>query len=210
MQNITVDELREKLASLRACTAISFESETIPKLLKKHRVTKEPCPYETGDISKVNIMAGLIGLSYSNSVNNQLGREDKELDFTAQSRKWGDLMENRVLVCKFDEETKEDKFYLQVVVKSYETPRYLWGNTEIPVKELEGYLPIERPPKTQAELEKKVVIKNVSLENIRWIRMLGEEYIITEHEVVEAVRVETVPEVEEVEEEVREDLELLT
>jgi hypothetical protein len=175
MQDITVEQLRQKLSNLRACTAVSIQTETLPPLLKKHRETGEPCPYDKGDISKINIMAGLIGCAYSNAVNNQLGREDKELDFTPQPRKWGTLMDNKMLVYHVNKQ-KEEKYYLQIHVKKSDKPIYLWGDKVVDVEELEGYLPKKSDPKTQANLETKVILRDVELSNIKRIKMLGETY----------------------------------
>lgn len=177
VQVITVEELRTKLSSLRGSTAIAIQTETIPELLKKDRITKEPCPYEDGDISKIGIMGGLIGCSYENSVNNQLGREDKNLDFNAQERKWGTLSSNKVLVHHVNKKGQE-KYYLQILVKSSEKPIYLWGNSEIDVEELRPYLPVSNTPKTQDELEKKITLRDVDLANIKRIKLLGELYVI--------------------------------
>lgn len=175
MQVTTSEAIRDKIANLKACTAVSIEYETEPKLLKKGRDSGEPCPYET--IGKVNVIAGLIGADYSQSVNNQLGREDKITDFVPQARKWGTLMENRMLVVHTNKQN-ETNYYLQMHVKSSDTPIYIWGNTEIAKSEIAEYLPKASAPKTQDALDKKVVLRDIKLSNIRMIRMLGEEYII--------------------------------
>jgi len=175
MQVITSDRLRDMIAGLKACTAISIETETEPKLLKKGRDTGEPCPYEA--IGKIGVMAGLIGVDYSKSVNNQLGREDKNLDFVPHERKWGELMENRMLV-RHTNKQGETNYYLQIFVKTADTPIYVWGRTEVQKSEIEEYLPKKSDPKTQDALDKKVVLRDINLNNIRMIRILGEEYII--------------------------------
>ena len=87
MKLITTDQLREKLANLKSCTAVAIETETIPRFNKtgtdETPNAGEPFPFEKGDISKLSVVSGLIGASYSNSVNNQKGREDKPLDFAS-------------------------------------------------------------------------------------------------------------------------------
>ena len=64
----------------------SLEYESEPKLNKKGRESGEPCPYES--IGKINVVSGLLGISYGNAVNNQLGREDKSMTFNPQEHKW--------------------------------------------------------------------------------------------------------------------------
>ena len=175
---ITVNEFRAMVEGLSACTAISIDTETTPKLLKKSRITGEPCPYE--DVVKVGSMSGLLGVHYDNACNNQLGREDKPMEFQSQERKWGTLSANRMMVCHIPKGTSVPKYYLQVVVRSSTTPIYLWRNTEINKAELEAYLPIPSAPKTQEDLDKKVILRDIAVENVRVVRMLGEEYIIAD------------------------------
>jgi len=177
MQYITKEELQTKLSNLRASTAVSIQTETLPKLLKSNRTTGEACPYEEGDISKVGIMGGLIGCRYANRVNNQLGREDKDLNFRAQPRKWGTLMDNRVLVHHINKQGEEN-YYIEMHVLSSQRPIYLWGDTEINVEELRHYLPKKDAPHTQENLEKKIVLRDVKLSNIKRIKIGGELYVV--------------------------------
>jgi hypothetical protein len=175
MQVITADGLREMIAGLKACTAIAVEYETEPKLLKRGRESGEPCPYEA--IGKINVISGLIGADYANSCNNQLGRENKNLDFTPHRRSWGELMDNRMLVVHTNKQN-ETNYYLQIIVKHSDTPIYVWGATEIMKEEIAEYLPKKSNPKTQNALDEKVIVRDIKLSNIRMIRMLGEEYLI--------------------------------
>jgi len=175
METITTSQLKNKLSNIKACTAIAIETETYPKMLKKDRNTGEPNPFEEIGIVKVGTMAGLIGCSYENGVNNQLGREDKELVFEAKSRKWGELMDNKVMVVHTPK-GKETKYYLQMLVKSARTPIYTDGTETIPVAELRGVLPTKSEPKTQDALDKKVILRDIAIDNIKVIRIGGEEY----------------------------------
>lgn len=182
MQHLTVEQLRNKLASLKACTNVSIRTETFPTLIKKNRKNGNPNPYEVGDISEISYMAGPIGASYQNAVNNQLGREDKELDFVERTRTWGELMDNKVLVYYYNEKKHTENYYLQIIVKTADDPIYLWGEEEISVEDLTGFLKKKTTPKTQKNLEKKVIIKDITLENIKYIKMLGDIYAIGDYE----------------------------
>jgi len=89
--NITVNALADMLNSLKGSTAISLISVTPPKM-------KAKCPRT--NILKESYKSGLLGCSYENRVNNQLGRENKELDFKAKKMSFGQLSENKVVKTK--------------------------------------------------------------------------------------------------------------
>lgn len=76
---INVEEMENMLMAVRACTAISVDMESELKMLKTDN------PFLARGVRKIVTLNGLIGLSYENSVNNQLAREDKDMDFTAHS-----------------------------------------------------------------------------------------------------------------------------
>jgi len=182
MQTITTSQLRNKLANLKSCSAVAIETETYPKMLKKDRITGEANPYGEIGIVKIGTMAGLIGCSYENGVNNQLGREGKELIFEAHERKWGELMDNKVMVIHTPKGETKKKYYLQMLVKSSNRPIYTDGTNVIPVEELAGVLPSKSDPKTQDTLDKKVILRDIALENIKVIRILKEEYFVCSDE----------------------------
>jgi len=178
MQIMTTTQLRDKLAELKSCTAIAIETETVPKMLKKDSNTGEPNNFLDVGVIKIGTMAGLIGCSYENGVNNQLGREDKELVFKAEKRRWGKLMDNKVMVVHTPKGHTTPKYYLQILVKSANHPIYTDGTETIDVEELKGVLPEKDDPKTQDALDKKVILRDIALDNIKVIRMNKEEYYI--------------------------------
>ena len=177
MKHVTVADLYEIFDNLKSCTAVSIQTETIPAFLKTNRGTGESFPYGKGEISKVGIMSGLIGCSYANAVNNQLGREDKELDFTPQPRTWGRLMVNKVMVYHVNKQ-KQENFYLQMHVTAAQKSIYLDGDKEVSVDELQGWLPKKDAPSTQNDLEKKIILRDINLENIKRIKINGELLVI--------------------------------
>jgi hypothetical protein len=191
MQTMTRSQLKAKLASLKACTAIAIETETEPKMLKKDRNTGEPNQFLEVGIVKIGTMAGLIGCSYENGVNNQLGREDKDLVFEAHERKWGELMDNKVMVVHTPKGHTTPKYYLQMLVKSSTKPIYTDGTQTVDVDELRGVLPKNDAPKTQDALDKKVILRDIALANIKVIRIQGEEYYVcNDEELVEMEKTE--------------------
>ena len=161
MQNITVDQAVELVQGVK-CTAVSLDIETEPKM----RVTGNPFL----GVKKINAISGLIGFIYQNSCNNQLNREDKEQDFVPQPRKWGVLDGNLV--------RHDGKIYVQIKVQSSDTPVYMLNGRRIDKSELTPFLVVSKKPHTQDNMDKEVVVRDVNMDNIRAIRMLGEEYII--------------------------------
>lgn len=161
MQNITVNQAVDLVQSVK-CTAVSLDIETEPKM----RVTENPFI----GVKKINTISGLIGFIYENSCNNQLGREDKPQDFVPQARKWGVLDGNVV--------RHDGKVYVQIKVQASDTPVYMLNGRIIDKGELTPFLVVSKKPHTQDNLEKQVVVRDVNMDNVRAIRMLGEEYII--------------------------------
>lgn len=63
---------------------ITLTIRTEPELLKKHRISKELCPFTKG-ITKITQRVGIIGASYKNVVNNWLGKLGAVGDFEPQA-----------------------------------------------------------------------------------------------------------------------------
>ena len=56
MRRVTIEEFRIMVEALSACTAVSIETVTEPKLLKKSRVTGEACGFEQGDVDRKSVV----------------------------------------------------------------------------------------------------------------------------------------------------------
>jgi hypothetical protein len=144
------------------------------------RMRKTGNPYY-GDITKSCTVSGLIGFIYGNSVNNQLGREDKTMDFSPEPRKWG--RRDGCLV------RHKGKVYLEIKAQSSSTPVYRHGGEPIAYALVEPFIYKSGKPHTQAALDGEVVVRDVNICNIRAIRMLvkGNEYVVAE-EIIDAER----------------------
>ena len=171
MREVTVGELRDIINGIVTCQPVSADIVVDPRWRYKNHPE---------GIKKHETMSGLIGFRYANSVNNQLGREDKPLDFQPQARKWGTLEGNLVY--------HKEKVYLQFKVQSCSTPVYMDGDTVVPKSQIEDALRASRKPHTQSNLDKEVVVRDVNLDNIKCIRMLGEEYNVVQVHTVEYER----------------------
>jgi len=169
MKQVTVSQMVDVVKSVKSSTMLSFTAETPADMNKTGN------PY-FGTIKK-NTVAGQIGFYYENAVNNQLGREEKEMDFEAQKPVWAvGLPDTRNLVTN----KAGSKFYLYVKIQSADTPQFFFNGQEIPVETIKPYLKPHTKPHTQDDLSKEVCVRMYGLEHIRQINMFGEEYLIVE------------------------------
>ncbi len=123
---------------------------------------------------KMNTLSGLIGMDYSNGVNNQLGREDKETDFFAQEHPWMERAEDNLGKNKRKEDGKR---YLPIKVQSASSTVYMDGGVDV-TDAVQAFIPKKKAPKTQENLDTKVIWRTPELTSIAKIRMLGAEYTI--------------------------------
>jgi hypothetical protein len=178
MTTITVSEaIQLIMARVRGTIAISIDAVTPPDLLKKDRQTREPARFKTGQILKDCRMDGMIGFDYGNSVNNQADREGLE-HREAKDRKWGELTPDRIFA------TYKGKFYLQMKVQSYGAATYTDANgNELSLEAMGDILPLpSEPSSTQADLTKPVVVRDVTMTNVKGMRFCGKEYAIVANE----------------------------
>lgn len=192
---VTRQELVEVIKSVKGSTFVSYVAETEVDMNK----TGNPFYGAT----KVNTVAAQIGFDYEVAVNNQLGREDKPLDFVQQAHKWAVATDSRNLVMN----EALTKLYLRAKVMSAATPMYFFDGQPVSKETIAPWLKPHRKPNTQSNLVKEVPVRNVTMSNIYSMKLLGDEYIVTEtleqynraiaviEEVVEAVT-ETVTAVE--------------
>lgn len=134
-------------------------------------IKKTGNPFIGSTITKSVSLSGMAGASYENMVNAQLGREDKEQTFVAQPRTWGTHVNEYFVEHK-------GNYYLQVKVEASSTPVYRVDGVEVETAKLEPFLPARGEANTQADLDKKVVIRDVKLDNLKVIRFNGEELAI--------------------------------
>jgi hypothetical protein len=162
MNTITKSELIEKINNIKGTTFISIDIESDPKMRKTNN------PYY-GAI-KTSTLSGAINYDYENSVNNQLDREGKERNFEAQSRKWGTHNGNWII--------HNDNHYLHMKVQSNSNISYILNGDNIDIDLLKPFLPEHKKPNTQEALEKEIVCRDIKIDNIKKIRLNGDEYKI--------------------------------
>jgi len=176
----------EFLKGLRSCTAISADISSVQKMNK----TGNPF-YEDG-VTKEVTLSGLIGLSYSRSVNNQLGRENKELDFTAKQPVWFEYLEGSSIVGT-NKNKRGERYYFAMKVQSTSKPSIYkdkYGKTieGEDLQLLKSFIQKSSKPKTQAALDTEIIWRTIALDSIQSIRILGVEMIVCAEEMVESER----------------------
>lgn len=162
-KTLTVAELREALASQKSATPIAFCAITSAKARKN--------PY--GEIRKVSFVQAFTACDYEKSVNRQREREGSAQNFQAEARQWGE----RVAPCLVE---NKGKSYLVAHVTRAKKPLFyvqsagIWKGIE--KAEIASFLYTSSAPKQ--ELEKEVIYRNYSLDNIRSISIGGKKYKI--------------------------------
>jgi len=168
-KEVSRQELVDIIKSVKTSTFVSIFAET------EVDMNKTGNPYYGA--TKVNRLAGQIGFDYENAANNQLGREDKPLDFVQQPHKWAvALSDTRNLVTN----RAGTMLYLRLKVTSAETPSYFLNGEPVSAEAIAPYLKEHRKPNTQENLDKEIVVRMVKIPNIYSMRILGDECNVSE------------------------------
>lgn len=160
MIKINLEELKN-IVSKAGAFPVTIVTKTKPKV-------KANCPYNITKLSTVNGMAGFI---YENSVNKQRIKEDKDPDFKAEPRRWGIRIPKTPLV------EHKGSFYLELKVQHSDS-EYFDGKKKISREEITPYLTSSSTDKQQ--LDKPVILRDYSLENIKELHMNGQTYVVNE------------------------------
>jgi len=128
------------------------------------RAKKTNNPY--GKILKKTKLLANIGFHYKNSLNNQAKREGKEIDFDIKPRRWGVRLPNTPLV------EHKGKHYLEYKAENVQSVEYYTEQGEELTKEqVQEFLPKKSTSSTQRELTKKIILRDVAIENILSLRI---------------------------------------
>lgn len=180
MKFATLAEVQGMIETVRGTTSVSLYAETTCEMNK----TGNPFFGTT----KKNWVSGIIGFDYENSVNNQLGREGKEMNFEAQQHKWAIMPENG---CRSLRQNKDrSKTYLWIKIQSAKTPTYHFKGQEISKDTIAPYLKPHSKPHTQNNNTKEIFARTYGLHDILAIKMFGDVYVIAEN-VADHVKIET-------------------
>ena len=163
-KNITTDSVLKFFLNFKGHSLIGLTILTDARLLKRGN------PY--GKVLKKTRLLANIGFHYSNSLENQAKRENKNIDFQVKPRRWGKRLENCALV------EHNGKHYLECKVeKTFEVNYFLENGAPIEKSAIQEFFPKRSESSTQNELDKKVILRDVQLENILSMR-IGKENIL--------------------------------
>ena len=164
---MTKATLQATLVSILTAIPISIDLITDGRLLKRGN----PHP----NAQKMVTLSGMIGADYGNVANNQLGREGKDLDFFAQDHLWMVRAENNLGKNK---NKNDGKRYLPMKVQSASKAVYIDNGIDV-TDQIQAFIRKTNDPKTQANLEKKVIWRTPEIDSIVSVRMLGAEHTIS-------------------------------
>lgn len=173
-QPISLATLELILRGIKGTTIATVTYETDPKMVKKHRETKEINPYNDLVVKRTKINVTL-GFDYSNSVNNQKAREGQEKDFVAKERTWGQRIKGTTLV------SHKDAIYLEAKINGKPQENVFLNITtkkEIDKALLIPYLPVISTSTGRQGVEKEIIMRDIKLESIKEIKIKGQHYII--------------------------------
>jgi len=142
-QIINPKELLDRMSQVKGSKIITVVMHTEVKLNKKHRETKEPCPY-TG-VMKTSRCKVMIGTDYQGGVNNRREKEGEEKDFEAQPHAWASRTDKPVISTN----KAGDQYYANMrVLESYETS-YTYNGKEVEREDLRPYQTPRKKPVNQ-------------------------------------------------------------
>lgn len=171
---ISLHTLELILRGIRGTSTATVTYETDPKMVKKHRETKMPNPYD-GLVVKRTTINVTLGFDYTNSVNNQKEREGQARDFVAQPRTWGERIKGTTLV------SHKDAIYLEAKINGKPQENiFISIDTRQPIDKsiLQPYLPVASTSEGRQGTEKEIVMRDIKLSSIKEIKLKGEHYVI--------------------------------
>ena len=180
-KSITVQQLHNLLSEIdgQRPTFVSMVTVTDARLKKKDN------PYT--EVKKVTRLNGLINFNYSNSVNNQLQREQKETTFKAQPRKYGIKFDDHngclvygandiKLVVKPDQQSRREKFVLLANQESADVKQRS-SIKLIDLHKIKQFIPDKSAnPKANQGTDKEITYRNYDLSSIKRITINKQRY----------------------------------
>lgn len=146
-----MNPILENLLTKKGAQIITIEA-LVPKVAKKKKYFKK------------SVVNGVINWNYQNSVNRQKERENKEGDFKAEPRKWGERILGTPLV------RHKNKLYLEIKVQRALSTEYQDENGN----QIEKPEPQTKQQHSRQGLEREVILRDYLLENIKSITIGGQ------------------------------------
>ena len=178
------EEIREKFGqkefsflSLEAMENmfLTFHGTSLAGLetLTDARAKKTDNPFKDKIILKQSQLLVNLGFVYSNSLENQAKREQKEIDFQVKPRVWGERIMNTALVLH------KRYYYLECKVEKVYSTRYVdVDGNELNKEDVIPFLPKKKESSTQDGLEKKIYLRDYKLSSVKRLAFGGKLYLI--------------------------------
>lgn len=166
VKTISREDLYKMFLGIKSAKFATIKTLTDPKMRKTNN------PY-LGTM-KETVMNITLNFNYENSVNSQRTKEGTENDFEALPRKWGQRVPNTCLVMH------NGKIYIEVKAngKPQSTSFISPDGTTIEKSLLLPFLPVKKSNAEHQGVEKEIILRDYSLENITGIKIDGSEYIV--------------------------------
>lgn len=171
---VTPDELLARVSEIKASTIVSVVLKTDVKLLKKSRVTKEPCVY--GEISKRSVMNVMFGTDYERGVNRRLDKEGSDPSFKSMPHAWAERCEDKPAICT---NKAGDTFYANLRVLNVGSVEYLHNGQPIDAADLADYLP-KKSTSSRQGTEDQVIWRTVKFTSFESVRANGVELVVSQ------------------------------
>jgi hypothetical protein len=175
---VTPDELLKRVAQVKASTIVSVVILTDVKMLKKHRDTKEPCPY--GEITKRTVMNVMFGTDYSNAVDNRRVKEGGTADFEVAPHQWAEHVDGKPAIVM---NKAGDQSYANCRVLNVSSVEYLQDGVPVDADslDLDGYGPKKGKEGARQQVEDAVIWRTVKLApecSFETVRANGVELVV--------------------------------
>lgn len=138
------------------------------------KMRKTGNPFVGMGIVKRETLNGMIGYIYANAVNRIAASEGKQ-ERDAKVHPWGDMDDKHL----FRVHRGTGALYLSMQVRGVEVHGYFAPDgTEIAKDQIKPFFPEKQKSSTQADLDGEVIARDYAMQNIRAIRMKGNEFIL--------------------------------
>lgn len=166
MKKVSLQGLGELFSGIKGAKMVSIVTETVPTL-------KAPKSNPlNGRLVKRSYVNCVVNFNYTNSVNNQRGREGNLEGFEALPRTWGVRIAGTPLV------EHKGKVYLETKVEKVYNTEYVLDGSVVPPEEVYEFLAPRKPEGVRQEVEKPVILRDYALKSIRVVNMDSEQFVV--------------------------------
>lgn len=172
-QVISLNGFREMILGCAGTKIASIVTRTTPKMRKKGNPFFGNCL----KIAKSNVIINPSDSGYENSVNRQRTREEKEPNFEAEPRLWGNKLTGIPFIAHINR-VGEANTYFWVKVERVIWVRYVDSEAKyLDSDEVESYI-TDGPESTRQGTNKSIVVRNYKSENVIGIFMDGQKFLV--------------------------------